>query len=267
MPPTSTTVRWTTPRRPTSPQNSSPGASRTSKPEPSSTPSTTSFRSIWTTCARRKEELVSKTLAAVKDRLTKEINHWDHRAEQEKAREVAGGKPTLNSAKFRERANNLEARLKKRLEELEQERRLAPLPPVAIGGALVVPAGLIARLGGEPPERVADHARETARVEKLAMDAVMAAERALGFEPRDVGSENRGYDIESRDPKTGKLRFIEVKGRVEGAATVCVTKNEILTALNKPEDFILAIVEVDGDSVTPRIAALSARARLRGYER
>jgi superfamily II DNA or RNA helicase len=200
----------------------------------------------------KKEELVSKTLAAVKDRLTKEINHWDHRAEQEKAKEVAGGKPTLNSAKFRERANNLEARLKKRLEELEQERRLAPLPPVAIGGALVIPAGLIARLGGEPPERVADHARETARVEKLAMDAVMTAERALGFEPRDVGSENRGYDIESRVPGTGKLRFIEVKGRVEGATIVTITKNEILTGLNKPEDFILAIVEIDGDSVTPR---------------
>jgi hypothetical protein len=127
-----------------------------------------------------------------------------------------------------------------------------PCTPVAIGGALVAPAGLIARLGGEPPERLADQARETARVEKLAMDAVMAAERALGFEPRDVGSENRGYDIESRIPGTGKLRFIEVKGRVEGASTVCVTKNEILTALNKPEDFILAIVAVDGDSVTPR---------------
>jgi hypothetical protein len=95
-------------------------------------------------------------------------------------------------------------------------------------------------------------AHETARVEKLAMDAVMAAERALGFEPRDVGSENRGYDIESRIPGTGKFRFIEVKGRVEGAATNCVTKNEILPALNKPEDFILAIVAVDGDSVVPR---------------
>jgi hypothetical protein len=80
----------------------------------------------------------------------------------------------------------------------------------------------------------------------------MAAERVLGFEPRDVGSENRGYDIESRIPGTGKLRFIEVKGRVEGAATICVTKNEILTALNKPEDFILAIVIVDGDSAIPQ---------------
>ncbi len=33
-----------------------------------------------------------------------------------------------------------------------------------------------------------------------------------------------------------------------GADTVTVTKNEILTALNKPDDFILALVGVDGDT-------------------
>lgn len=79
------------------------------------------------------------------------------------------------------------------------------------------------------------------------MQAVMEAERRFGHEPRDVSMEKCGYDIESRDPKTGKLRFIEVKGRVWGARDVIVTKNEILTALNKPEDFILAVVFVDGE--------------------
>jgi Protein NO VEIN, C-terminal len=39
-----------------------------------------------------------------------------------------------------------------------------------------------------------------------------------------------------------------VKGRVSGAATITVTKNEILYSLNKPEDFILAIVEFMADS-------------------
>ena len=48
-------------------------------------------------------------------------------------------------------------------------------------------------------------------------------------------------------PGTGKLRFIEVKGRVSGADTITVTRNEILYSLNKPEDFILAIVEFMGD--------------------
>jgi hypothetical protein len=44
------------------------------------------------------------------------------------------------------------------------------------------------------------------------------------------------------------LRFIEVKGRVSGAETITVTKNEILYSLNKPEDFILAMVEFRGDA-------------------
>ena len=72
----------------------------------------------------------------------------------------------------------------------------------------------------------------------------MAAERALGHNPRDVSAERLGYDIESRENGTGRLRFIEVKGRADGADTVTVTRNEILTALNKPDAFILAIVEV-----------------------
>ncbi len=71
----------------------------------------------------------------------------------------------------------------------------------------------------------------------------MNVERDLGFEPVDRETEKLGYDIESRVPGTGRLRFIEVKGRVTGAATITVTKNEILYSLNKPDDFILAIVE------------------------
>ncbi|HAM22364.1 MAG TPA: hypothetical protein DCQ04_08825, partial [Actinobacteria bacterium] len=38
-----------------------------------------------------------------------------------------------------------------------------------------------------------------------------------------------------------------VKGRVSGAPTITVTRNEILYSLNKPDDFILAIVEFTGE--------------------
>jgi hypothetical protein len=78
-------------------------------------------------------------------------------------------------------------------------------------------------------------------MELLAMQMVMEAEKQLGNEPRDVSGEKCGWDIESKIPGAGKLRFIEVKGRVAGALTVTVTRNEILAALNKPDDFILAI--------------------------
>jgi hypothetical protein len=91
---------------------------------------------------RHKEELIDKTLAAVKDRLTKEINYWDHRAEDLKLQEQAGKvNAKINSAKARARADDLQARLSKRMEQLTQERRLSPLPPVVVGGALVVPMG------------------------------------------------------------------------------------------------------------------------------
>ena len=156
----------------------------------------------------------------------------------------------LNSGLARQRADDLTGRLQKRLAELELERRLSPLPPVVLGGALIVPVGLLRRLQGtqQPPT----FATDTEHSELLAMAVVMETERRLGFIPRDVSSENNGYDIESAIPGTGRLRFIEVKGRVTGARTVTVTKNEILTALNKPEDFILALVEVDGNLVRPR---------------
>ena len=75
----------------------------------------------------------------------------------------------------------------------------------------------------------------------------MAVERQLGFDPVDWEFDRLGYDIESRIPGSGRLRFIEVKGRVSGAATLSVTRNEILYSLNRPEDYILGIVEfLDG---------------------
>jgi hypothetical protein len=67
-----------------------------------------------------------------------------------------------------------------------------------------------------------------------------------------VSARKLGYDVESEVPGDGRLLFIEVKGRTQGADTITVTKNEILTALNMPNDFILAIVEVDGQAHEPR---------------
>ena len=81
------------------------------------------------------------------------------------------------------------------------------------------------------------------------MEAVMMRERRWGIEPtRCQRPEAAATTSRSRvRARSARLRFIEVKGRVTGATTVTVTKNEILTALNKPDDLILALVEVDGD--------------------
>lgn len=53
----------------------------------------------------RREELIVKTMAAVKDCLTKEINYWNHRVEELKAQELAGRTPRLNSGKARQRGD------------------------------------------------------------------------------------------------------------------------------------------------------------------
>jgi len=202
---------------------------------------------------KRKEEVNEKTKAAVQDRLTKEINYWDHRAAQLKDQELAGRtNAKLNSGLARQRADDLTGRLQKRLAELEQERKLSALPPVILGGAMIVPVGLLRKLGGTLDATPPTFALETERSEQLAMEAVMAAERKLGYAPRDVSDQNLGYDIESAIPGMGLLRFIEVKGRVKGAKIVTITKNEILTGLNKPNEFILAIVIIDQDATVVR---------------
>ena len=190
----------------------------------------------------RKMDLLSKTEAAVKERLTKEIAYWDHRAADLQMQERAG-KPNarLNSSEARRRADDLQARLQRRMDEIQRERQLSPLPPLVQGGVLVVPAGLLRKMNGMNSVPVTS--RDTQVAAARARLAIMNVERGLGFEPVDRETDKLGYDIESRVPSTGKLRFIEVKGRVTGASTVTVTRNEILTSLNKPDDYILAVVE------------------------
>ena len=131
--------------------------------------------------------------------------------------------------------------MQKRLEDLRLEAQISPLPPVVIGGALIVPAGLIANMTGK--EQPGTHPVDTMVAAARARGIIMDIERRLGYDPVDRETEKLGYDIESRIPGTGRLRFIEVKGRITGAQSITVTRNEILTSLNKPDDFILAVVE------------------------
>lgn len=193
---------------------------------------------------QQRTERINKTIEAVKERLTTEINYWENQAEKFLLKIGVQTNAQLNYDNYRRRAEELKARREKRLAELEQERNISAKSPVVLGGALIVPVALIQHLKGETQQTPGNFAEEKQQVEKLAMEAVMAAELKQGFEPRDVSADKCGYDIESRIPGTNRLRFIEVKGRIRGASTVTVTKNEIITALNKPDSYILALVEV-----------------------
>jgi superfamily II DNA or RNA helicase len=195
---------------------------------------------------QRRVELIDKTEAAVHERLTKEINYWDARAAELRAQEKNGKRnDRLNSQLAERRANELAERLTRRKAELAQERQISATPPIIVGGALIVPIGLL--LG----EATAADILDRRITEQIAMQAIMQAEIALGHDPRDVSAHKFGYDIESRDGLTGALRFIEVKGRRADADTVTITRNEILTALNALDQFILALVEVEGRAARP----------------
>lgn len=200
----------------------------------------------------RQLERINKTIRAVKERLTAEIQYWDFRSADLKQKEAAGKvNAKLNSQMAARRAEDLQARMQKRLAELEAEKLISAMPVVVTGGAIIIPKGLLNQLTGRTNSFSIDPVARR-KIELAAMNAVMNIETELGYIPRDVSGEKVGYDIESKIPKNKRdkegsaLRFIEVKGRVTGADTVTVTKNEILTAFNEPDKYILAIVEVDG---------------------
>ncbi|WP_254433609.1 helicase-related protein [Paracoccus yeei] len=205
--------------------------------------------------ARRLPE-IDKVDQEVRARLKKEINYWDARAFELKEEERAGKKTRLNWQNAARRAEELAERLNRRMVVLEQERFISARPPRIRGGMVVIPAGLLAARAAPTaavPTGFSEDPEARRRIELAAMDAVMVAERALGNTPTDVSAQKVGYDIASYDPVTEHLRFIEVKGRIDSADSVMITRHELITSLNKADQFILAIVQVgEGYTGQPR---------------
>ena len=202
--------------------------------------------------AERRIAHVDKTLAAVHERLTKEIAFWSDRWIKLKEDQEAGKDVRLNLENARRTVTDLEGRLENRKKELLSMRHVTSATPVALGGALVVPVGLLRRLRGESPTEYGSAFSTDpvarARVETLAMNAVRQAEEARGCRVVDVSAQKCGWDLSSYpaavDGKSPEVRHIEVKGRIQGADTVTITRNEMLYGLNQADKFLLAIVFV-----------------------
>lgn len=210
--------------------------------------------------ATRRITHVEKTLAAVHERLTKEIDFWQDRWLKLKDDQESGKDVRLNLENVRRTVADLEGRLDSRKKELQSMRHVVNGTPVVLGGALVVPAGLMrVRRGDEPIDPVvastfAADAAARARIERAAMKAVRCTEEARGCQVVDVSADKCGWDLTSYPPavdgKQPEVRHIEVKGRVQGAGTVTVTRNEMLYAFNQGDKFVLAIVLVgEGDAI------------------
>lgn len=200
----------------------------------------------------RREQSVDKTLAAVRERLIKELDYQQHQYVKLQDDLNRGGKTELPLDNVRKTIEELNSRLKTRTEQLKQMRHVTSSAPTVIGAALVIPAGLIAaRKGQSVPQWSADAAAR-AHVEKVAMQAVMQHQAKQGCLIKDVSADKCGWDVTATPPllpdgSIPESRHIEVKGRAKGSTTVTVTKNEILYALNQKDKFVLALVFVDGD--------------------
>lgn len=204
--------------------------------------------------AERRIAHVDKTLAAIHERLTKEIDYWSDRFIKLTDDKAAGKDVRLNLENVRRTLSDLEARLESRKRELQSMRHVTSATPVVLSGALVIPVGMLRRLRGDVAPVGALFSADPearSRIEQLAMNAVRRAEEARGCRVVDVSAQKCGWDITSYAPaEDGKLpesRHIEVKGRIKGATTVTVSKNEIFESWNQGNKYHLAIVLVGED--------------------
>jgi hypothetical protein len=198
--------------------------------------------------ASRRQRQADKQLGAVRERLIREIQYWSDRAIKLDLDVRSGKQPRLQPENARRRAEELSARLKQRTAELQAMRHVASSSPIVMGAALVIPAGLLAQRSGSPVFTADAEAR--ARVERIAMQAVIDAEQALGHRTKDVSAVKCGWDITVYIDQAQGLaleRHVEVKGRAVGQDTITVTANEIRHGLNQKDKFVLAVVLVDGE--------------------
>ncbi len=121
--------------------------------------------------------------------------------------------------RLRRRIEELGARKKKRLKELELMLNLSANLPDLLTEALIAPVPVVSleeagesTSGGFPMHRDDE-------VEAIAMDVAMRYERSRGWTPTDVSKDGEHYDVRSEGPG-GEKRFIEVKGRAQSGGIV-----------------------------------------------
>jgi hypothetical protein len=208
---------------------------------------------------RRETETISRHLEI-------SLNELIHRQNLRMAAlyEQAGTNPPLfeaNKKQIEDRLDELNGRLERRREELQQERQCTIGDVQHIGRAWVLPH----------PERTAPGIAPMVRDDEIEHAAVAAAivyEEARGWVAESVEDQNRGFDLISRkphpeDPKTYiEVRFIEVKGRAT-VGEIALTSNEYKTAARLKKDYWL--YAVFNCASTPEVHPIQDPARL-GWE-
>jgi len=160
------------------------------------------------------------------------IDRQQHKIADLIERQQRGEDVSLALNEAEKRLDELNERLERRREELEKERHLTIGDLNHIGRAWVLP---------HPERNNYQKMVKDEEIEKIAMEIAMKYEREKGRIPEDVSKEDRGYDILSKNPETGEVRFIEVKGRAK-VGGVAFTKNEYETAKRLADNYWLYVV-------------------------
>jgi hypothetical protein len=145
-----------------------------------------------------------------------------------------------NIKQAEDRLDELNGRLERRREDLQQEGQCAIGDIRHVGRAWVLPH----------PERTSPAVAAMVQddeIERIAVRFVTALLEAKGWQVESVETENRGFDLIARkphpeDPQTAiDVRFIEVKGRA-GVGEVILSDNEYRTAVRLKKDYWLYVV-------------------------
>ncbi len=203
---------------------------------------------------QKRIERCERVARQVNERLLTEIDYWDAKARTAREKHSAGKRFNISEDRARKRAEDLRARRDSRLEFIEREKSLVSDPPNIISKALIVPLHWliddVEAGSGRTDSKIDTEAKDASEV--AGMKAVTTVETNAGRFPKDRSAERGiGYDIESidRSGDVAQAWFIEVKSRHPSADSITLTRNEALAALNHPERFILALVEVvDGEA-------------------
>ncbi len=190
---------------------------------------------------RRSTEL-AKHRRHVEERLSSERERLYGAALEASDKERNGERPKESSDSLTRKAQELDARLQRRLQHLAKQEQMSTLPPRLTACAVVLP---VSYSDDElPPDTPLRHAKDTAEVDQRGVAAVMAHERRLGRHPVELVHNHKGYDIASHVPEGGFIP-IEVKSRIEGSKEFSISYNQVLTGKNSAPKYRLALVRID----------------------
>ncbi|MFV3386774.1 helicase-related protein [Pseudomonas sp. NY15364] len=186
--------------------------------------------------------------ATLRRQMLEEIDLWSRRYLDLRLRPAGNRQPAMQEENARSLAETISQRLQAREEEAAATRHVAAGTPRVLGIAMIASPELLPK---DSEHSFCADAVARGRIERMAMQAVIEAERALGHTVHDVSAEKCGWDITAICHCHGHPacieRRIEVKGRAKGQNTITVTRNEISQALDHPEHFILAVALIAPD--------------------